>query len=220
MKPLAAIAIALMLGGCASGGSSDYAQYFRAVRQGVAASFGGGGRVTRTQAAAVPFASMAYQVEKGPQQILVLATDANGEQLWTSAAHIVLATRDGRLVRSVGLAHDLSSRGAATSGALPPVSAALTAPFASSQMEDFPDMGAFGVRVNCNTRYQSRQMLTLLGTPVSTLRVDEKCAAPSLNWNFTDTYWLDAETGQVWRSIQHVHPKAGRIGLQILRQPG
>ena len=69
----------------------------------MAASFGNG-RVTRDQAAAIPYASMGYRLDDGIRALLVLATDANGEQLWTSAAHVVIVTRDGRIVRTVGLA--------------------------------------------------------------------------------------------------------------------
>ena len=209
----------LLAGGCASGGGSDYAQYFRAVRQGVSASFTTK-RVTKAEAAAIPYASMSYRLEGGPQLLLVLATDANGERLWTSAAHVVLATRDGRIVRSVGLPHDVAAQTSENGDVVPPPSAALTAAFRSVRRADFPDIGIFGARLNCTAQSRQRETITILGTRIATVRVDERCLAPSLKWGFTDSYWLDPESGLAWRSIQHVHPKSERIGIEILRPPG
>ena len=57
--------------------------------------------------------------------MLVLATDTNGEQLWTSAAHTVIVTRGGRIVRTVGLEHDVSGVTPKTGQQLPDVAAAL-----------------------------------------------------------------------------------------------
>ena len=75
-------------------------------------------RVTRDQAAAIPYASLGYSLDDGNQSILVLATDTNGELLWTSPSHIVIVTRNGRIVRTLGFAHDLS--GLTTPGGPPP----------------------------------------------------------------------------------------------------
>ena len=209
----------LMVGGCASGNGSDYVQYFRAMRQSVSASMGRG-NVTKAQASAIPYASLAWREGKSPQQILVLATDANGETLWTAATHVVLNIRDGRVVRSVGLSHDIAAQSPLAGGQLPAPAAALAAPFTTQRQEDFPDIGAYGVHMDCTARAFRRETVTILGTKIPTMRVDERCRAPSLRWSFVDSYWLDAESGFVWRSVQHVHPKAEALEIHILRPPG
>ena len=64
--------------------------------------------VTLDQAKAVPYASLGVKVGDGPQAMLVLADGTGPELSWTSASHISLITRDGRIIGSAGFEHNLS----------------------------------------------------------------------------------------------------------------
>jgi hypothetical protein len=216
---LALVAAMLLLAGCSSSGTTDYTQYYRVLRQSVAAGFSSG-RITKAQAAAVPYASMGYRVNDGAEQLIVLATDANGEQLWTSGAHIVIATRGGRIVRTVGLPHDVAAMTPTAGLELPPALAALKGRLTYSRLEDFSDIPVYGAAISCTTWSRGGQTIVILGRGISTFRVDEVCRSLSLGWSFTDSYWLDRQTGLAWRSIQHIHPKGGKIETEILRSPG
>ena len=215
----AALALVLASCGSASSGNTNYSQFYKLMRQSVSASFGNV-RVTREQAAAVPYASMGYALDGGNQIMLVLATDSGGEMLWTSAAHVVIVTRQGRIVRTVGLGHDLSSLTTRNNGTLPAPSAAIQAPFASTRLEDFPELGLYGVLVSCRAHLVGRQSIKILGQAVATFRVDEACQSDRLEWTFTDSFWVDSDSGLVWRSSQHVHPKGGLVETEIFRPPG
>ena len=146
MKPIALLAALVLLSGCDSTGTSDYTLYYRALRQSVAAGFGGNSHVTKDQAAAIPYASIGYRLNDGPEQLLVLATDNGGEQLWTSGAHVVIVTRNGRIVRTVGLAQDVSAvtpqKGQQILGPAEVEGRSLT----SVRLEDFPGLPAYGSR--------------------------------------------------------------------------
>ena len=214
MNRVAAFTLSLLLAGCSSTGDSDYAQFYRAVRQ----SFGHG-RITKDQAAAIPYASMSYRINDGPEQLIVLATDNNGEQLWTSAAHIVITTRGGRIVRTVGLPGNVSAVTAAARQELPPLRAALEGPLVYTRLEDLPDMKLYGVSLNCRATYRSAQTIVILGRGISTRKIDEACRSRSPDWSFTDSFWLDPDTGLTWRSIQHVSPKNGKVETEVLRPP-
>ncbi len=132
----------LVAGGCSSSGSgnTNYSQFYQIMKQGVAASFGKI-RVTRDQAAAIPYASLGYTLEGGNQTMLVLATDSNGELLWTSPSHVVMVTRDGRIVRTLGLPHDLSGLTIASWTAPPHRPPRSVRAFNSTRQEDFPELG-------------------------------------------------------------------------------
>ena len=210
---------ALLAGGCTSGATSDYVQYARAIRQGIATSFGSGD-ITKAQAGAIPYASLAYRLGRGPQQILVLATESNDESLWTAPTHVVLTTRAGRVARSVGLPHDIAALAPVGADNLPSPAMALSAGFSSTRTEDFADLGLYGVRLNCTTRAMRRETIRILGTAIATVRVDEHCRAVGRQWNFTDSYWIEPQQGVVWRSTQHIHPQGESIEIQLLRPPG
>jgi hypothetical protein len=215
---LALVSLAL-LGGCESQDGSNYAQMWKILRASVAAGFGDQ-KITRDQAAAIPYASMGWRVGGGNQMLVVLATDNGGQLMWTSAARIVLVTRDGRLMRSVGLAHDLGGTTAKGGGNLPAPATALAGAFSSSRLADYPDTGRYSVPINCTTRVAGPQAISILGRALATIRVDEACSSPSLRWRFTDRYWIDPKDGTVWRTLQHVHPGEDALETELLRPPG
>ena len=216
MKWLAAFTLSLLVGGCNSTGDSDYSQFYRALRQSIGASFGQG-RITKSQAAAIPYASMGYRLNDGMEQLLVLATDSNDEQLWTSASHVVIATRGGRIVRTVGLPTNVSAVTPAVGQAIPLLSASLSGTVSYSRLADLPDNRIYGAALACKLVYRGRQTIVILGRGLTTIKIDENCASKALNWTFTDSYWMDVDNRLVWKSIQHIGPEKGKIETEILR---
>lgn len=210
-----AVLVALLLVGCSSDSGGSYSQYFQLVRQGFSP---GSNRISRAEAAAVPYPSLGLIIGNAPENMLILATDSGGDQLWTSGAHIALLIRDGRIVRSVGLGHDLTAATAQGTAPSAPLSAAVTGPTSTTRLEDFPDLKAYGVIVHCTGSYKGARRINTLGLEITTYRVDEACDAPALKWEFTDSYWLDQKSGRVWRSVQHIHPKLDTVGIEVLRQ--
>ena len=217
----AAATLAFLAASCSSSnsGNTNYTQFYQLMRQSLSASFGKI-RVTRDQAASVSYASMGYSLDGGNQAMLILATDSGGELLWTSAAHVVIVTRQGRIVRTLGLDHDLSAVTAPNNTPPPPLAAAIRAPFTTTRLEDFPELGLYGVQVSCRAQMAGRQSIKILGQSIATIRVDESCNASRPAWSFTDNFWVDGDSGLVWRSRQHVHPQAGTVETEILRPPG
>jgi len=220
VRRISALALVLLTAGCSSGqsGNTNYSQFLQIARQSLSASFGKV-RVTRAQAAAIPYASMGFMQDGGNENLVVLGTDQGGEQLWTSAAKVVIVTRDGRIARTLGLDHDLSGM-TARGGVLPSPAAALSAPFTSTRLQDYPEMDMYGVLVACSARATGRQTIKILGQPITTMRVDESCRARKPDWSFTDSYWVDTDNGRVWRARQHIHPTGGIIETEIFRPPG
>jgi hypothetical protein len=207
----------ILLGGCNSQGSV-WSQYFEFLRQGYHSSVGSG-LVSMEQAAEIPYATLAYRVDGSSERMLVLATDTSGVLLWTAASHIVLLTKDGRILRSVGLRNDRSDLRSQTGGAITPLTEALKGPYRSTRQADFADLGLYGVVLNCITQQRGRQLINILGTALATTRIDERCESRSPRWSFTDSFWLDTESGLAWQSLQHLHPKGTVLQIKILRPP-
>jgi hypothetical protein len=210
------LAALLLLGGCSTQ-NNIWGQYLQVLRESWRNSTGSG-TVSMEQAAGVPYASLAYRVDGSSEAMLVLATDSNGDLLWTAASRVVLMTRDGRVLRSVGFAHD---RGGMTSESarVPAPALALQKPYRSVRLADFPDAELYGVRLTCVTTSRGPEMVTILGTALATRRVEETCQSRSPRWSFTDHYWVDASSGFVWQSQQHLHPRGPTLQIKILRPP-
>jgi hypothetical protein len=151
---------------------------------------------------------------------VVLATDANGEQLWTSAAHIVIVTRGGRITRTVGLEHDIASMAPKFGQQLPELASALKGTLTYTRVQDFPSLPAYDVTLACTLSAKGAQTVTVLGRGIATVRIDETCRSANPRWSFTNNYWIDPATGLSWRSRQYIGPQGDRIDTEILRPPG
>jgi len=216
---LAAIMAALLaVGGCSSQ-ENIWGEYFRMMRQSISNITDSTG-VTRGQAASIPYASIGYRINGGRESLLVLATDNSGELMWTSASHVVLLTRDGRVARSVGLPHDIAATMAQGASSLPPLSDALRAQYRSTRLIDLPDIGYYGIVLSCVTSKRGPQIISIIGIAIPTERIDETCRSSRPHWAFTDNYWIDPVTGFTWHSVQHLHPSGIIIQMEIFRPPG
>ncbi len=200
-----------LLAACNSG--SDYDQYYQAIKE---VWNNPGGDVSVSQAAAIPYATIGYRVGDGRQKILVLASDTQGSLLWTSAEHVVITTKDGRIVRTVGLEHDISAPAAAS--ALP--KNALNGPAEFRWVTDFPELGRYSIPITCKAAPKGREAVSILGQDVETVRVEEACRSDVLDWSFTDDFWIQPDGALVWRSIQHIHPDLDPVEIELLRPPG
>jgi hypothetical protein len=208
-----------LLAGCSSSGSGDFGQYFQVIKQSLNGSLGKSS-ISLQQAAAIPYASMGWRLNDGPQNIVVLATENRSELLWTSAAHAVILTEDGRIKRTVGLPHNLSASAPGGSASWVPPAQALSGPYTQQSVADFSDAGLYGVPITCRGRAVGVQAINILGKTLSTRRIQESCDSPSLHWSFVNSYWVDPQTGFTWRSRQHIHPKGDVIETEIFRPPG
>jgi hypothetical protein len=217
-RAIAAVAASLVLGACSSEGNSGYGDYWKLISGSVKSSLGKT-RVTLDQAAKVPYASMGWQLDHGDQYLIVLATDNNGEQLWTSAAHIVLVTQGGLIKRTVGLPHDLMALMPRDGHGLTTPVQALHGPYQDRRYADFPDLQAYSVEINCLGRLAGDQKIAILGKALTAARVEENCNAPSRNWTFRNVFWVDRDNGLVWRTSQSIHPGV-TVQTEIFRPPG
>ncbi|MBL6613017.1 MAG: YjbF family lipoprotein [Reyranella sp.] len=170
--------------------------------------------MTLTEASAIPYATLGVSVGGGPEQIVLLATDAHDERLWTSGTRFAVTTRHGRVVATAGLDKNL------TAISNPSFDIGNWAsPRRVSWNADFADVGVYGVPVECNDAPAGEERITILGAELDTVRVMESCECPTLNWSFQNTYWVGPASNRVWRSIQHIHPRAGSIEIELLRPP-
>lgn len=208
-RGLLAAAAAIALSGCSTFNDPIYGQLGQYAEQ---VWSGEGKYVTLQQAAAVPYASIGVQFADGPQSIMVLATDSDGTQMWTSAEHIVLVTRGGRIVRTAGLPKNL--------GDLVPQGSAAQDNTAEHFIADFPELQIFAAPIDCTARAQRPALITILGKPIHTMRQDVDCQAPTMHWHFTDSYWLDPSSGLPWRSVQYVNPTLDPLTIEVLRPAG
>lgn len=210
---LAPLVLAIGVAGCSSDSGSDWSSVLTMVK----GYWRGAETVNLQEAATIPYASIGVRIGDGSQVIFVLASDTVGERLWVAGQRAALTTREGRIVRSAGLGHDLT-------GFVPTPGLFATGPggWNNRRVEwsvDYSDTRTYSLQIQCNDRTAGPEAITLLGKAIQTMRVDENCEAPLTGWQFTNTFWVDPESGFVWRSIQHLRPDLDAIEIQTLRPP-
>lgn len=208
---VAALASLWALSGCSSDGQNDWSALWVAGKQ----SFSGvSSLVSLQQAAAIPYATLGVRIGGGPQQLLILAADNGRDRLWTSAAHVAIATHDGRITRTSGLPPDLSGHVSVGSQV-----ESWTVPHAYRWNADFEDLNRYSVTVTCRVVPIANEDIEILGQKLAVLRVNEDCRAEQIGWTFQNVYWVDPVTGRVWRSKQTVHPDGDSLEIELLRPP-
>jgi len=213
---LAALGGAAVLAACSSGNGSNSADW-NEVYGIVSQAFGGRAPgVTIQDAAAIPFATIGIRIGNSSEGILVLATNNPQQQLWTSASHVVLQTENGRVMRTAGLEHNRTDihlvKG--PSGGPPLQGSAET-----QWSEDFGDLHLYSVLVTCQSVVIGPDGVTNFTSRIPTIHVDEQCHSDTIDWTFTDSFWISPKDGFTWRSIQHVSPKLDPIEIELLRPP-
>ena len=212
-RPACAGGLALLLCGCSSDGSAEWDGLYQMIKAQVQRP----AAVTLDNAAAIPYATLGFRVDGGPESIAVLATDDGAQKMWASGKTVTLVTIDGRIQRTVGLEHNLSWTTGLTSNS---TLESWLRPHRTSWTADYNETSRYGIQITCDERPAGNETIVVLGTRISTVRIEARCASTSLNWTFTDVYWVGRLDGVLWRSIQYIHPSLGPIELETLRPPG
>lgn len=206
----ACFAASFILTGC--GSDSDFDQLGSMVWQSVGSFGGEGASVERARAAAVPYSTLGVRYGSNAEAMLVLATKNGDEDEWLAGTQVSIVTRGGRIVRTVGLPHNLT-------GFQGPISdAGIDARTGSYHyLMDFSDRHLFGVFVSCTQADVGAERITIIGGGHDTRHIVETCRAPQIDWDFQNDFWKDAGTGYVWKSRQNIHPASDTLTLEVLR---
>jgi len=176
--------------------------------------------ITLEQASAVPYASIGFRIGRSSEGMLILAGQTGTDLLWTSAEHIAIATHNGRIVRTGGFRWNLADTQSATSD---PLGANLgrntPAEVSSRRLIDLRDIHKFAIEITSQFELIGNQKINVLGTDLETVAYKESCVADQLDWTFQNSFWIDSDSGLVWKSIQYVHPNLDPITIETLRPP-
>ena len=169
-------------------------------------------KITRERAAETPYASMGLEIGATPQLLLILGTVTGDELDWFAGDQVLVRTRNGRIVRTVGLPYDLGGiREVAPAGDTRALAGVAQYSF------DFPDLGIFDANGQCTRKVAGDVPVQILGAAIATRHIVEHCTVPTMRWRFDNDSWTDRTSGYVWRSSQHIHPDSPPVILEVFR---
>ena len=132
-----------------------------------------------------------------------------GTVTWMTLDEVTVSTRDGLIVATRGLGHDLMSADLSQVRAALPEGGRATRVHYRLEGENRTE----ALRFACTIRPEGREMLDIAGRRVATRRVSERCEGPS--GSFTNRYWIDG-AGRVAQSRQWLLPEIGAATTQRL----
>jgi len=177
--------------------------------------------LTAAQIHDIPYATMGVRIGDYPRAVVVLAT-ADGRTLqWASSDRVTFVTRDGWLLRTHGLQRDLAAtrwlaspdenplRVFAQSGELPPRGV--------YREIDLGHADEHGIAVESRFETGKDETIVIQGREHATRRVDEIAIMRAWRWETRNSFWIDPQSGRVWRSVQQYCPEMPRIELDVLK---
>jgi hypothetical protein len=167
-----------------------------------------------------PYAFMGARFGSTPWAVMALAYNDGADRQWMSADRVLVVTRYGRVVRTVGLPSDLGRlvgpEGDPLATGLHKISGE-AGPFLL--YIDLPKRNLLGVPIEVRYFREAEETIEVLDREHKTVRVREEVASRHGDWKATNRYWADVETGFVWRSIQQFTPDLQPMEIEILKPP-
>lgn len=160
---------------------------------------------TAASVAATPYFQLQVNAPGG-EAILILARVEHGQLGWYGSGHDIVYTRDGLVVKTVGLPQNLDDSAFPAENPFQAGLQHLRGPMDYTRRMDWSPGYRYGVIVNAHLEPKGLEDVDILGTVHSLRRVDEKLSAPGLGIHMTNRYWIDPADGFIWRSTQYVAP--------------
>jgi hypothetical protein len=209
---LAMAPLVCTLAACSSDSNTDALRLAKLVYQQLTASFAENS-IPRERVASIPYATVGVRLGGGPESLLVLTNISRNDLQFVGGTAISITLRDGRIIRAVGLNHNLD-------GFQGPIADKAGTPNGQGgyhYIYDLADRNAYGVFVRCTQSDTGAETIEIIGVHHNTRHIVERCEAPQLGWTFQNEFWADAATGYVWRSTQSINPDLSPLTIQVLR---
>nr|AXL04950.1 YjbF family lipoprotein [Aeromonas hydrophila] len=162
----------------------------------------------------LPYASAYLKIGDNPRIFVVLAY-VNGDELsWLTADRVMIITRHGRVIKTVGMENDLVMSESASAD---PVSMAATSSANWSTLSEWEQRYLSGYRLEGTMVRAGQDELDLVTRRVSATRFEETVSMFPGGKSWTNVFWRDPVNGQVVKTQQHLGPDLPVIELTILK---
>ncbi|MGV3344592.1 YjbF family lipoprotein [Enterobacteriaceae bacterium LUAb1] len=158
--------------------------------------------LSNEQIKSMPYASMYARINDGPRIFVVLGFNEQGQQKWVAQDSTMIVMQHGRLVKTVGLADNLTD---ITNLEQDPLSQALNLTPQSrwTRILSWTENGQpVSATVTSVFSRQQDQVLDITGRKVPCRVYDEEVRAGVLDRHWINRFWINSSTGRVIQSKQ------------------
>lgn len=215
---LVGLAAVLALGACSSSGPGFFQRLGTTVGATLARPDAPPPRErSREELNEIPYATIGVRAP-GRQRAILVALVENGDYIdYRDGADRSIRMLGGAVAATEGLFYDLQ---AVRYDARDPVAH-------PTPLADWPDQvyrayeynireaPGFIVTLSCSYQPVARETIEIIEISFDLMRVSETCA--NQRRRLTNTYWVEEETGFIWKSEQWISPDLGQFTVEIIR---
>jgi len=214
-----ALAIAGLLAGCSSSGDNTFLRlgalakvsFFGAEEQAAAP------QLTRAQLDEIPFATIALTFGDGPRIFLVPLADNGGYLNYRGSGGRGLVILGGAVSGTQSLGQDLEAVRHQPDD--PVAHPTPVAEWPGQVWRDYQFAQRSGIdysiTLNCVFERLVRETIDIVEIDFEVVRISEVCT--NARRQITNTYWVEAETGFIWKSTQWLGPHLQPATIEISR---
>ncbi|MDA1088678.1 MAG: YjbF family lipoprotein [Verrucomicrobia bacterium] len=87
----------------------------------------------------------------------------------------------------------------------------------SNRTIDLRPQNMFGITVQATIVVEGTRQIEIADRRYNTIQIRELASVELLDWEFENLFWVDTETGFVWKSVQYITPELPPIEMEILK---
>ncbi len=213
-----ALGVAAAVGACSGGGETLLERIGgEAAGRLAGADAAAAEQLTRADLDRIPYAVIAVSVDGGPRSYLVPLADNDGYLNYRDAAGNAIVMYRGAVSGTESLGHDLR---AVRHDPLDPIAhptplAAWPGRVHREYQYAVRDLERYSIVLDCVFEVARRERIEILEIIHEVVRVDETCTDDQ--HRVANTYWVEADSGFIWRSEQWLGPQLGSYTVEIVR---
>ena len=173
--------------------------------------------ITREQVDHIPYASIYAKIEGQGAALVVLAFVEGAGLRWVTPERQTMVTRSGRLVETGGLQENIKTVRFLFPDPVADISGGISPSRRYGRLVDLSPGGKYGINIQCAIREMGVETIEIVELSYEARHFIETCTAQTLGWRFENHFWMDAKTGKMWRSIQHIGPGSPPVQIDILK---
>lgn len=175
--------------------------------------------IARADIDKLSYATMRAKIGRGPRGLLALGRYEGQNLHWYSRDGALFVTRNGRVLQTAGLPENLKGTQWEKEDPVGTGLQKLTGPTEFIRWIDTDYENRYQMKIISKFELIRREQITILDRSYNTIYGREINRAPDIGWKFTNLYWIDENSGFVWKSRQHIARSFGALELEVLKPP-
>ena len=205
--------------------------------------------LTREMIEDIPYASLRIKIGKGPAGLMILQEKTDSQYSWVSKDSVLLKIKEGRIIRSSNLNNDLVdyysddninfvnlTKNQVTHSQSDPnisiknilrgdisfkelIKLEREIFYLSSRTISLENPQVRGLNIKVSTKIEKEEIIEILGREYEVVVIKEVVENEIIDWRHENFFWVDKESGFVWKSLQQIAPNVPPISLEITKAP-